>query len=407
MENYQTQETIIMLSKEQQIKELFWSTLETPKEHRLEFLSKACAGNNELYEEVISLLNSHEEADSFLEKPVANFAAKLVKEEKESLAGTSKEAFLEQLSGRVLDGKYSIEKQLGRGGMGAVYQAVHLGTKRPVAVKVIAPQFMTHSEFVERFKREAQAAGKLSHPNVVNVTDFGIASFGSAKVAYLVMEYLKGLTLGDLIKKKGKLPISFTIDILQQVCSAVGEAHNQSIIHRDLKPDNIWLEPDGRGSYHVKVLDFGLAKLYSNNLSDESTSPDSLPTNTSFVLESKPISLLQKASNNRNSFYEKETQSIATGETVGNIDPRSVPEWMTRVGMVLGTPLYMSPEQCHGKKLDPKSDIYSLGIIAYEMLCGEPPFNGDMYQLIQKHSEMPPIPLQKKVKNIPKHIADI
>src|SRR2546422_7138956 len=143
---------------------------------------------------------------------------------------------LEQLIGQVLDEKYRVDKQLGQGGMGAVYLATHLGTKRPVALKVIAPQFMANVEFVERFRREAEAAGRLRHPNVVNVTDFGFASVGEARLAYLVMEYLNGCNLGDMLKEKKRLPISFVIDIVEQVCLAIDEAHKQGIIHRDLKP---------------------------------------------------------------------------------------------------------------------------------------------------------------------------
>src|SRR5512132_617661 len=166
-----------------------------------------------------------------------------------------------KLIGEVLDGKYQLDKQLGQGGMGAVYLATHLGTKRPVALKVIAPQFMANAEFVERFRREAEAAGRLRHPNVVNVTDFGFAQMGHGAVAYLVMEYLDGGSLGDMLKERGQLPLPLVTDILEQICLAVGNAHRLGVIHRDLKPDNIWLQPDGRGGYIAKVLDFGLAKL--------------------------------------------------------------------------------------------------------------------------------------------------
>ena len=165
------------------------------------------------------------------------------------------------LIGQVLDDKYLIDRQLGRGGMGAVYLATHLGTDRPVAIKVITPQFMAHDEFVERFRREAKAAGRLRHPNVVNVTDFGFAPIGQDRLAYLVMEYLGGCTLGEILAEETHLEISWVVDILEQTCAAIDEAHRQGVIHRDLKPDNIWLEPNSRGGYTVKVLDFGLAKL--------------------------------------------------------------------------------------------------------------------------------------------------
>src|SRR5688572_22423427 len=167
----------------------------------------------------------------------------------------------EQYLGEILDDKYRLERLLGHGGMGAVYLATHLGTDRYVALKLISPQFMRNREFVERFRREARAAGRLRHPNVVDVTDFGFAQVKKGDVAYLVMEYLDGCTLGDVLAEEPRLPLEWVADILEQVCSAVHEAHQQGIVHRDLKPDNIWLEPNRLGSYRVKVLDFGIAKL--------------------------------------------------------------------------------------------------------------------------------------------------
>src|SRR6478672_11440746 len=163
--------------------------------------------------------------------------------------------------GQVLDEKYRLERLLGQGGMGAVYLATHLGTERYVALKLITPQFMRNEEFVERFKREARAAGRLRHPNVVDVTDFGFSGSGHDRVAYLVMEYLDGCTLSDVLAEEDRLPLYWAVDIIEQVCAAVHEAHQQGVVHRDLKPDNIWLEPNGLGGYRVKVLDFGIAKL--------------------------------------------------------------------------------------------------------------------------------------------------
>src|SRR5215207_10751650 len=182
-------------------------------------------------------------------------------------------AGLEKYIGDVLDGKYRLEKLLGQGGMGAVYLATHLGTERYVALKLIAPQFMRNDEFVERFKREARAAGRLRHPNVVDVTDFGFAETDSSRVAYLVMEYLDGCTLADVLAEEKRLPLVWVVDILEQVCSAVEEAHRQGIVHRDLKPDNIWLEPNRLGGYRIKVLDFGIAKLGEAGGFDEETEP--------------------------------------------------------------------------------------------------------------------------------------
>src|SRR5258706_674722 len=175
--------------------------------------------------------------------------------------------------GQTLDEKYRLERLLGQGGMGAVYLATHLGTERFVAVKLIMAQFMRNQEFVERFRREARAAGRLRHPNVVDVTDFGFARAGKDRVAYLVMEYLDGCTLSDVLAEEKRLPLYWVVDILEQVCAAVHEAHQQGIVHRDLKPDNIWLEPNGLGGYRIKVLDFWIAKLGEVG----NTPPDAAP----------------------------------------------------------------------------------------------------------------------------------
>src|SRR5262252_2945623 len=161
----------------------------------------------------------------------------------------------------LLDNKYRIEELLGEGGMGAVYRATHLGTKRTVAVKIIRAGLSQSPEFVARFHREAEAAGRLRHPNVVDVTDFGLADTEQGPTAYLVMEYLDGCTLAEVLAEEDRLPIAWVVDILEQVCSAVEEAHQLGIVHRDLKPDNIWLEPNRRGGYTIKVLDFGLVKM--------------------------------------------------------------------------------------------------------------------------------------------------
>jgi serine/threonine protein kinase len=366
--------------------------------------------------------------------------------------------------GQTLDGKYKIERELGKGGMGTVYLATHVGTERPVAVKIIAPQFMERTEFVERFRREARAAGRLRHPNVVNVTDFGFADTKNGQVAYLVMEYLDGCTLGEILEEEQKLPVSWTLDILEQVCSAVHEAHNQGIIHRDLKPDNIWLEPNPSGGYTVKVLDFGIAKL-EENMAKESANisgdyqnlaahiPQSRATVADFaqnetladkrvstaVSESKTIAQASEQktvfseagtlvqanpdiepeektalfSNNQTVVDEQSdigtkliTDQVRTEKSAENkntdkalLAARETSE-LTRVGAVLGTPLFMSPEQCRGEKLSPRSDIYSLGVIAYRMLGGKTPFDGDFTSVMQSHREDAPPPLPaKKVPN--------
>jgi serine/threonine protein kinase len=392
-----------------------------------------------------------------------------------------------ELTGEVLDEKYRIERELGKGGMGSVYLATHLGTGRPVAVKVITPQFMMNDEFIERFKREAKAAGRLYHPNVVNVTDFGFAQVQQQRIAYLVMEYLDGCTLAEVLAEESSLTIDWVVDIIEQTSSAIDEAHQQGIVHRDLKPDNIWLEPNRRGGYTVKVLDFGLAKLgdvETAGVTDTLIAGGSPSTNpalpdadsrtlgqsarTTQVVEANTLvhsadasesvtqiqvpsgendpTLIQVPSREDEAtliFVDKEQsrdhsaseaaprivpgaggeaatliqEPRAQGEeptgvmrqtTAENIARQTVPaDGLTRVGSILGTPVYMSPEQCRGEPLDARSDIYSLGVIAYQMLAGVPPFAGTPFELMKLHIEAPPPPIRDKRKKMPKRMAAV
>ncbi len=280
----------------------------------------------------------------------------------------------------LLDNKYQVEQLLGKGGMGAVYRATHLGTKRTVAVKVIHPQLSAHDQFVARFRREAEAAGRLRHPNVVDVTDFGFAQTADGPVAYLVMEYLDGCTLADIVAEEGTLPIQWVIDILEQVCSAVETAHQAGIIHRDLKPDNIWLEPNGRGGYTVKVLDFGLVKLGETDHVPAPVSP--------LAIETDPNAT--------------EAQTLIKTDSLPTQD-----ENLTAVGSIMGTPFYMSPEQCRGERLDTRSDIYSLGVVAYRLLTGETPFKGTPHEVIEFHKTAEPPPIRDKNRKVSRKLAHI
>ncbi len=318
--------------------------------------------------------------------------------------------------GQVLDGKYHLERLLGRGGMGAVYLATHLGTDRYVALKLIAPQFMRNEEFVERFKREARAAGRLRHPNVVDVTDFGFSGEGHDRVAYLVMEYLDGCTLSDILAEENRLPLYWVVDILEQVCAAVSEAHQQGILHRDLKPDNIWLEPNGLGGYRVKVLDFGIAKLAESGSTTSLPAPASTSIPTSGpALEA--ATMIQPASSDFDGRAtqlaledEQRTQMLPSARQTGQFAAATAAQataaaGLTRIGAILGTPLYMSPEQCRGEKIDARSDVYSLGVIAYQMLTGAPPFTGDTASVIRAHSELQPEPVRDVNKKLPQRVS--
>jgi serine/threonine protein kinase len=373
---------------------------------------------------------------------------------------------LDQYVGQVLDDKYRLERLLGQGGMGAVYLATHLGTERYVALKLIAPQFMRNEEFVQRFQREARAAGRLRHPNVVDVTDFGFASAGKEPVAYLVMEYLDGCTLGDVLKEEKRLPLEWVVDILEQVCSAVHEAHQQGIVHRDLKPENIWLEPNRLGSYRVKVLDFGIAKLAGGDSAEgihtsqvqaapaiSSPKPrlnshqleidtlirrddENIPspeepekpgtTVTPRLLDGEDTKILAPTlvasdaaatalfahappadeDNGRTRRFDHATRHAASAGK-STIAPGAHGTELTRVGAIMGTPLYMSPEQCAAKNLDARSDIYSLGVIAYQMIAGDPPFAGDTAAIMRGHLETAPPDLRERAKKVPKRVAKV
>ncbi len=377
---------------------------------------------------------------------------------------------LENYVGQVLDDKYRLERLLGQGGMGAVYLATHLGTERYVALKLIAPQFMRNEEFVERFKREARAAGRLRHPNVVDVTDFGFARTGNERVAYLVMEYLDGCTLSDVLAEEKRLPLYWVADILEQVCSAVHEAHQQGIVHRDLKPDNIWLEPNRLGSYRVKVLDFGIAKLAEGDMSDmpvtmprplaltipsfsedsesdtihfsdlsglavEAEAPTLIGGKPEIAGKSVPSDAVRDDDSDGTRLFSAvaATRAFARSEnTVGDIaggdqtrmfdeETANTPmaargvtqlqqdstSGLTRVGAIMGTPTYMSPEQCRGEVLDARSDIYSLGVIAYQMLAGAPPFSGDMTTVMRAHIETTPKNLREHTPKLRKRVARV
>ncbi len=235
-----------------------------------------------------------------------------------------------------VDGKYVIEEVIGKGGMGVVYKARHVNFNRQFAVKILKSEFVNDPQAVKRFRNEANAAGAIRHPNAIAITDFNITPDG---LAYLVMDLVEGRSLREIIKKEGALGQIRTVKLIGQVCDAVAAAHRKGIIHRDLKPDNIMVEStDDTDDEIVHVLDFGIAKLSQNPAYSENI-------------------------------------------TVG--------------GAILGSPYYMSPEQCDGRQLDTRSDIYSLGIILYEMLTGKVPFRAQTpWGLVKMHCSATPQPLK-------------
>ena len=264
--------------------------------------------------------------------------------------------------GVLMAGRYHLEKRLGRGAMGQVYLArdQNLITRR-VAVKTVRPDILTDEEMQEgeaiaRFEREARTAASIHHPNVVDVTDFGKSPEG---VFYLVMEYVQGETLHQLLRREGTLSVHRTLTLLRQVASGVEAAHDEGILHRDLKPANIFIMQQRKktgvvfGDGIVKVGDFGLAKIVS--------------------------------------------QAVADTSGVSGAGPAS--------RGIIGTPEYMAPEQMQMEtKLDARADVYALGVIAYHMLGGRPPFSGDLTQLVMQKIMNPPPPLSGLRSDIPRDV---
>jgi eukaryotic-like serine/threonine-protein kinase len=239
--------------------------------------------------------------------------------------------------GREIANQFRILERIGSGGMGAVYKAEQPDMRRHVAIKILHPRYLSRPDLVSRFRREARAMSHLSHPNTAKVFLYGQLEDGSC---YFVMEYLEGRNLAQTVRTEGPLSPERAIHIMTQVCAALEEAHRSGIVHRDLKPENIFLTNQGGIADFPKVLDFGLAKVTER--------------------EMRPGSLI-----------------------------------LTQEGMVFGTPEFMSPEQARGERLDGRSDIYSLGVILYELLSGKLPFEANQpMEHIQKHIKEQPIPLQ-------------
>jgi eukaryotic-like serine/threonine-protein kinase len=241
-------------------------------------------------------------------------------------------------SGNVIRGKYRIQSKIGEGGMATVFRAYHQLLNEQRALKVIHPELSNDKEFMARFKNEAIMARKLHHPNAVRVDDLDIAEDGRA---FIAMELAEGETVRGLLNKAGPLPIGLVLDISYQICLALEEAHKLGMVHRDIKPDNIVLLPRKDSAPLAKILDFGISRL-------------------------------------------REEHRGAGGSQKG----------LTRTGMVIGTPEYMSPEQALGKRgtqLDGRSDLYSLGVLMYRMLTGELPFQGETtVEIILEHLNTSP-----------------
>lgn len=248
--------------------------------------------------------------------------------------------------GRIVAGKYRVEEMIGEGGMGQVFRATQLSLDKSVVLKVLRRSLLSDARTVARFQREAKAASRLNHPNAIGIIDFGQDSDDSL---YIAMEYVSGRDLHQILSEEGPLPEKRLIRIVAQVLAALADAHAVGVIHRDLKPENIMVEQRRDQPDFVKVLDFGIAKLQESSGSE--------------------------------------------GQA------------LTRAGFVCGTPEYMSPEQASGAEIDPRSDLYAVGVILYQCLTGVLPFDADSpVALATMHLSEEPIP--PRVKNPDIHCSD-
>ncbi len=310
-----------------QVDRLMQDALDRGPAERAAFLAEACGGDDELRREVESLIGFHERAENFIETPPAEVAADWL-------------AVKELRSGQTI-GHYQLTRQIGRGGMGEVYLALDARLERQVALKLLPPHFTRDAERVRRFRQEARAVSTLNHPNIITIHEIGEAATESGSVHFIATEFIEGRTLREMIRDGGMKPTE-ALEVAIQAAGALSAAHAAGITHRDIKPENIMLRPDG----YVKVLDFGLAKLGAGN---------------------------------RESGIENR-ESGMRGQVASPHSPPPTPhsQFSTDPGVVPGTVSYMSPEQALGLEIDPRSDIFSLGVVLYELITSRRPFAGEM-----------------------------
>ena len=309
--------------KWKKVKSVFSQTLNLPSDQRPAFLERVCAGDAELRREIEHLLKSYNENDSFLEhSAVEEIAGKILerKDEDGDFAFTREKTDFEP--GTVLNGRYEVIRQLGKGGMGEVYLANDSKINRHVSLKVLQSDVASNKERLRRFHQEAKAISALNHPHIMTIYEFDKTA---DEIQFIVGEFIDGKTLNDY-RNQEKLGIGEVLEIAIQAASALSAAHDAGIVHRDIKPENIMVRRDG----YIKILDFGLAKLIQ---------PKSFQISDS----------------------EEMTRKFNS----------------THPGAIMGTVAYMSPEQARGTKVDIRTDLWSLGVVIYEMLTGRKPFSGE------------------------------
>jgi len=320
-----------------QIENLFYSALEIEKSEREQFLKRACDGDAELFQEVHSLLVAHEQPGTFVGNSAFGLGMQVLKDEQTNLQ-------------RSTLGHYKIIKPIGSGGMGEVFLAEDPRLGRKVAIKLLPHSFLEDPSRIYRFQQEARAASSISHPNIAHIYEIGV----EAGCHFTSMEFIDGITLRRLMDQR-RLELQEAVNIALQVGSALVAAHKSGIIHRDIKPENIMIHREG----HIKVLDFGLAKL-TDRISDH--------WNATTIIDAVE----------------------------------------TQPGVVMGSPAYMSPEQARGLEVDARTDIWSLGIVLYEMVTGWTPFHGstnmDVLAGVLKEE---PTPIIEHIDNVPPGLEKI
>ncbi len=329
----------------ERVQEIYLDALEMEAEDRAAFLAAVCADDDALRREVESLLGAHEHAETFLQTPAVVVAAEEAKR--------STPPPVSPLGRRI--SHYQILTALGAGGMGEVYLAHDKQLGRKVALKLLPHEFTRDRERIQRFKHEARTVSSLNHPNIVTVFEIG----QSEELYYIATEFIDGQTLRQQMGENS-LKLSDALDVAIQTTQALTAAHEAGIVHRDIKPENIMRRPDG----FVKVLDFGLAKL----------------TDT----------------------FRPDAPSLTGGNssTAGQVS--------TDPGKVVGTPRYMSPEQIRGEKVDARSDIFSLGVMLYEMIAGRPPFEGaTASEVIAGILHVEPMPMARFAPAVPPELDRI
>ena len=306
----------------QTVEEIFHAALDQEPDRVGAFLDAACEGDEVLRRKVEALLASHQRAGSFIETTVAGITTRIIENEQADL-----------LVGRTI-GHYKISKRIGTGGMGEVYLATDVTAGRKAALKLLPTRFTSDAQRLKRFQQEARALVGLNHPNILTVYEIG----QDHSTHYIASELIEGETLRQRLMR-GRMELREAVDVAIQVASALAAAHETGIVHRDIKPENIMLRPDG----YVKVLDFGIAKLAESAFAE----PPSVAAATFGV----PGAAADRAG------------SMTLAET--------------NLGSISGTVRYMSPEQARGAPIDKRTDIWSLGVVLYEMVAEHAPFTGD------------------------------